>query len=74
MEIRLITFEDWEAIKTIYDEGIQTGNATFQLEAPLSKQWFDGHVLSCSIVCVEEGAIVGWVALSPVSSRDVFSD
>jgi phosphinothricin acetyltransferase len=65
--------EDWDQIKSIYLEGISTGNATFQKEAPPKEQWFSGHVSECSIVCIKEDNIVGWAALSKISSRAVYS-
>lgn len=34
---------DWDAIKSIYEEGIQTGNATFETNAPYKEQWFSSH-------------------------------
>jgi L-amino acid N-acyltransferase YncA len=72
-KIRIVLDQDWEAIKSIYEEGIQTGNATFQLEAPTKENWFNSHVLDCSIVCVEDEAVIGWASLSLVSSRCVYS-
>ncbi len=71
--IRLVLDQDWEAIKSIYEEGIQTGNATFQLEAPTKENWYNSHVQDCSIVCIEDDSVVGWASLSMVSSRSVYS-
>lgn len=70
---RLVSSEDWEAIKSIYEEGIMTGNATFEMSAPSKEQWYSSHDLECSIVCLDGDKIVGWAALSPVSSRCVYS-
>jgi phosphinothricin acetyltransferase len=61
--------EDWPAVKEIYQEGINTGNATFEAEAPGWKQWNKSHLRECRLVAKSEGKIVGWVALSPVSER-----
>ncbi|MFD0675713.1 MULTISPECIES: GNAT family N-acetyltransferase [unclassified Paenibacillus] len=65
--------EDWDQIKAIYLDGIATGNATFQTEAPPREQWFSNHVSDCSIVCVKDNIILGWAALSRISSRPVYS-
>ncbi|MGG1675244.1 GNAT family N-acetyltransferase [Neobacillus sp. NRS-1170] len=65
--------EDWEQVKAIYLEGIATGNATFQKEAPSWEEWDNGHISNCRIVARLEGTILGWAALSPVSSRVVYS-
>jgi len=61
--------EDWPAVKEIYQEGIDTGDATFETEAPGLKQWNESHLRECRLVVKSEGKIVGWVALSPVSER-----
>ncbi|QHW29426.1 N-acetyltransferase [Paenibacillus rhizovicinus] len=72
-EIRLIEDHDWDSIKTIYEEGIRTKNATFQTEAPTKEHWFTNHIPSCSIVYVLDGMVVGWAALSLISSRCVYA-
>lgn len=69
MDIRLVKPENWEAIKLIYEEGIQTGNATFQLEAPTKEQWYAVHDPSCSIAAVEHGVVIGWAALINVKGN-----
>ncbi|MEH7336444.1 N-acetyltransferase family protein [Neobacillus drentensis] len=65
--------EDWQQVKNIYLEGIATGNATFQKVAPSWEEWDNGHLTNCRIVARFEGTILGWAALSPVSSRPVYS-
>jgi L-amino acid N-acyltransferase YncA len=64
---------DWEPVREIYLEGISTGNATFQKAAPSWEEWDSGHHHHCRIVARSEGKVVGWAALSPVSSRSVYS-
>ncbi|WP_277467730.1 MULTISPECIES: GNAT family N-acetyltransferase [unclassified Paenibacillus] len=64
---------DWDAIKSIYEEGIQTGNATFETNAPSKEQWFSSHNTECSIVCLDDEEVVGWASLSSVSSRCVYA-
>lgn len=61
--------EDWPVVKEIYQEGIDTGNATFEAEASGWKQWNESHLRECRLVAKSEGKIVGWVALSPISER-----
>lgn len=39
MEIRAMVPEDWPSVRAIYEEGIATGDATFQLEAPSWEAW-----------------------------------
>jgi phosphinothricin acetyltransferase len=65
--------EDWEEVREIYIEGMATGNATFQKQAPTWAEWDMSHKPECRIVARFEGEILGWAALSPVSSRWVYN-
>ena len=65
--------EDWEEVRSIYLEGIATGHATFETEAPGREAWDGGHLAQCRLVARGEGRVLGWAALSPVSRRPVFS-
>lgn len=65
--------EDWAQVRDIYLEGIATGHATFQKEAPSWEEWDRGHVSECRIVARLEGKVLGWAALTPVSSRCVYA-
>jgi L-amino acid N-acyltransferase YncA len=65
--------ENWERVREIYLEGIATGNATFQTEAPLWEDWDRGHIKKCRLVATIGDKVVGWAALSPVSGRPVYS-
>ncbi|ABF41127.1 GCN5-related N-acetyltransferase [Candidatus Koribacter versatilis Ellin345] len=64
---------DWAAVRRIYAEGIATGNATFETEAPTWEKWSAGHVESCRLVARIGDEIVGWAALSRVSQRAVYA-
>ncbi|MEN1968080.1 hypothetical protein WMZ97_08385 [Lentibacillus sp. N15] len=35
---------DWEQVRHIYVEGIHTGNATFDTEAPSWQEWDQNHL------------------------------
>jgi len=65
--------EDWPQIADIYQEGLATGNATFEEQVPDRQQWDKSHLRQCRLVVKVAGQIVGWVALSPVSSRCIYS-
>ena len=67
-----MTAEDWPAVAEIYKEGIATGYATFELDVPAYKEWDSAHVSSCRLVALEDQIVLGWAALSPVSSRCVY--
>lgn len=65
---------DWEQVAKIYLESINTGKATFQTEVPTFENWNNGHITSCRLVARSvENNILGWVALSPTSSRCVYA-
>jgi L-amino acid N-acyltransferase YncA len=70
--IKLMGREHWPEVLRIYLEGIATGNATFETKAPSWGKWDSGHLPNCRLVAQEESKIVGWAALSPVSSRRVY--
>ena len=65
----------WERIKTIYIEGINTRNATFELaeNVPEYEQWMQGKVEHSVFVYQTEGNIEGWAALSHISKRAVYA-
>jgi phosphinothricin acetyltransferase len=64
---------DWEDVRRIYLEGISTGHATFETDAPSWETWSAHHVPGCALVARSDGRVIGWAALSPVSSRHVYS-
>jgi phosphinothricin acetyltransferase len=64
--------QDWPAVGDIYLEGLATGQASFETEAPTWEQWNNARLPACRLVARESGGIVGWAALSPVSSRPVY--
>jgi L-amino acid N-acyltransferase YncA len=72
-DIKTMRSEDWPAVQEIYSEGIATGNATFETETPPWEKWNQGHLQSCRLVAVNSEGILGWAALSPVSTRRVYS-
>ncbi len=71
--IREMLPNDWAAVHRIYLEGIATGNATFETEAPLWEKWDDGHMRECRLIAHDDAKVLGWAALSPVSSRCVYA-
>jgi L-amino acid N-acyltransferase YncA len=64
---------DWEIVRSIYLEGIATGNATFETDAPDWETWNRNHLSFARLIARSGGDIVGWAALSPVSSRRVYT-
>ncbi|GEK34225.1 GNAT family N-acetyltransferase [Kurthia sibirica] len=60
----------WPAVLEIFKEGITGGNATFTTTAPSWQQWDEGHLQSCRFVATLNDEVMGWIALSPFSSKD----
>jgi phosphinothricin acetyltransferase len=63
---------DWPAVAGIYQQGIDTGDATFETHVPSWEAWDAGHLSAARLVARDEGRVVGWAALSPVSDRCVY--
>lgn len=63
---------DWPAVRAIYQEGIATGQATFETAAPEWEVWDAGHRPDCRLVARQGEQVIGWAALSPVSRRAVY--
>jgi phosphinothricin acetyltransferase len=59
--------DDWPACARIYEEGLDVG--TFEDEVPSWEAWDAGHLAAPRLIARENGAVVGWAALSPVSTR-----
>jgi phosphinothricin acetyltransferase len=64
--------EDWPRVRDIYMEGIATGNATFETQAPDWEQWDREHFSSCRFVARDDESVKAWAALRPVSSRHAY--
>jgi len=60
-------------VRLIYSQGILSGNATFETSLPSWEQWDAAHREEprLSARCGDE--VLGWAALSPVSSRKVYA-
>jgi len=73
LEVRAFRDDDWPQVRVIYAEGIATGNATFETEVPVFERWAAAHPPEHRFVATRDGAIVGWVAASPVSDRCAYA-
>ncbi|WP_214370774.1 helix-turn-helix domain-containing GNAT family N-acetyltransferase [Pseudonocardia sp. H11422] len=71
--VRPLEAADWPAVRRIYAEGIATGNATFETEAPdrraLDHTWLPDHRWVAEV----DGEVAGWAAAKPVSDRPVYA-
>ncbi len=63
---------DWPAVRAIYEEGLATGQASFETVAPDWEAWDANHRPDGRLVARQGEQVIGWAALSPVSRRPVY--
>ena len=73
LKIEKMRTEDWPFVKTIFKDGIETGNATFDIEVPGWEQFDQEHLPEPRLVARSGNQVVGWAALRPVSHRAAYS-
>jgi phosphinothricin acetyltransferase len=71
--IKKMAEADWPEVSRIYQEGMDTNLATFQTVCPTWDEWDSSHLKDCRLVITEDGKVLGWAALTPVSSRCVYA-
>lgn len=71
--IRPMTAEDWPRVEAIFAAGITGGEATFETVTPSWEQFDASKIAEARLVAVDDtGTVVGWVAASRVSAREVY--
>ena len=65
--------DDWPHVRAIYLEGIATGQATFETDAPEWAAWDAAHLPEPRLIARIGHERASWAALSPVSSRCVYA-
>ena len=73
MNIIALLPEHWPGVKTIYEQGVATGQATFQTDSPTWEQWNASHLPHSRLVALRDNTVIGWAALTPVSGRCVYA-
>ena len=68
-----MTPADWPAVRAIYQEGIATGQATFETAIPGWVAWDAARLPHSRLVARANDAVAGWATLSPVSRRAVYT-
>jgi L-amino acid N-acyltransferase YncA len=66
---------DWPEVRRIYAEGIATGDATLEREAPDWDHFDRSHRQDCRLVARDDGSggrVIGWIALTAYSARNVY--
>lgn len=65
---------DAEAVLAIYQAGLDAGQASFETAAPTWEAFDAGRLAGYRHVAVDErDRLLGWVAVSPVSARQVYA-
>jgi L-amino acid N-acyltransferase YncA len=73
IRLREMTADDWPAVEKIYAQGIEDGEATFEVATPTWAAFDAGKLPGMRIVAVDGGdAVIGWVAASAISSRPAY--
>jgi L-amino acid N-acyltransferase YncA len=74
VKIRSMHAGDAEAVLRIYQAGLDTGHASFETTAPPWAAFDAGKLPDHRHVAVDDdGAVLGWVAVSAVSDRCVYA-
>jgi L-amino acid N-acyltransferase YncA len=73
MHIRDMLPADYPSVAAIYQQGIDTQNATFETTAPDWETWNKRHLPHCRLVAIEGHLVIGFVALMPYSSHTVYN-
>jgi len=73
IEIDSLRDSDWERVRTIYLEGLDTGQASFETDAPSWEAWDAAHHAHSRLAARGEGRVVGWAALTPMSKRRCYA-
>jgi L-amino acid N-acyltransferase YncA len=73
MELQALRPDHWPAVRTIFEAGIASGDATFETAAPDWEDWDARHLAEHRLVATDDGRVVGWTALAPVSDRCAYA-
>jgi phosphinothricin acetyltransferase len=70
-----MTAADWPMVRRIYQEGIETGQATFESAPPATWDDFIKNKLPacCLVARNNTSQVTGWAVLSAVSARPVYA-
>lgn len=73
VRVRRMRAEDLEQVRSVYAEGVAGRGATFETEVPeasaLAARWLPEH----RWVAERSGQVLGWTAVSPVSTRACYA-
>lgn len=67
-----ITSLNYPTVAKIYQEGIETGMATFEEIVPDWETWQNNHLPFGNIALLVQNELVGWSSLTPTSKRNAY--
>lgn len=70
---RPVAEADMPAVLAIYAEGLATRNATFETRVPTADELRSRWMPDLAWVAEVDGEVVGWTAITPVSSRECYA-
>lgn len=73
IQVRAMVAADGPAVRAIYQAGLDGGLASFEAVAPDWEAFDRARLPEHRWVAESEGRVIGWVAVSPVSSRSVYA-
>jgi L-amino acid N-acyltransferase YncA len=73
VEIQPLRPGDWPAVRAIFEAGIASGDATFETAAPTWEAWDAAHLPEHRLVARDDGQVLAWTALAPVSDRCAYA-
>lgn len=76
MKTRIVPMrpDHWPGVSAVYAQGIATGDATFETSVPSWEAFDAARRADCRLVALDDDdGVVGWAALSPVSSRPAYA-
>lgn len=72
MIIRSVQPTDWPTMAAIYQQGIDTGHATLETQAPPPGVMAASYLVAPQLVAEQNGVVAGYALLSAVSGRCVY--
>ena len=70
--IRIMEPSDWARVAEIYTQGIEKGDATVSTVCPSYAEWDAAYRKDCRLVAIQDGQVVGWVAILPTSAKKAY--
>ncbi|HUV20299.1 MAG TPA: GNAT family N-acetyltransferase [Gammaproteobacteria bacterium] len=72
MMIRNLVESDAAAVLVIYQQGLDSGEASFETRAPKWRVWNKKYLPVCRLIAQQDDQVLGWAALAAVSARDCY--